>query len=246
MFGHNGGTSVRVLKAGESGKKSTVYADLVLGFNTTGVMDDNVYNDFAFVKREDKNIAVFGSSTENKLAIVDFAGSTPSTSFVTLTDKAKEDGFWERRQVEWAVGTDYVWVEGSEYDEIYVVDIVKKMVVKTITGINPSKIVSVNNIKREQEAAMVQDMINRASVQGAAAVGSSSSSNMAKIGITSESDSSSSSIGIIAMVLAIVAVILGAMNLVLINKMNSLASAGTAAAPVGDDEVVTLGSKEAV
>merc|ERR1712176_1712548 len=92
MFGHNGGTSIRVLKAGESGMKSTVHADLVLGFNTSGVM------------------------------------------------------------------ADYVWVGGSEYEEIYVVDIVKKMVVKTITGIDAEQMVSVNNVEREQQAMMIQNM----------------------------------------------------------------------------------------
>merc|ERR1712157_507011 len=75
----------------------------------------------------------------------------------TLTDKPKEDGFWEGRQVEWAVGTDYVWVGGSEYEEIYVVDIVKKMVVKTITGIDAEQMVSVNNVEREQQAMMIEN-----------------------------------------------------------------------------------------
>merc|ERR1711897_123932 len=90
----------------------------------------------------------------------DFSPNPPSTSKITLTEKVKEDGFWERRQVEWAVGTDYVWVEGSEYDEIYVVDVVKKMVVKTITGIDAEQMVSVNNVEREQQAMMIQNMIN--------------------------------------------------------------------------------------
>lgn len=126
-------------------------------------------------------------------------------------------------------------------------DIIKKKVVKIITGIDTIKLVSVNNVQREQEAALVQNMINEASVQEAAVVGSSMSMNNAVVEKTSESDSSSGSIGIIAMVLAIVAVVLGAMNLVLIQKMNSLTSkAGIPGAPVGDDEVVTLGSKEAV
>jgi len=218
--------------------KSTVHADLVLGFNTTGVMDDNVYEDFAFVG----DIAVFGSSTENKLAIVDFSTDPPVTSKITLTDKAKEDGFWERRQVEWAVGTDYVWVEGSEYEEIYVVDIVKKMVVKTITGIDPRKMVSVNNVQREQQAIMVQNMISEASVMAAAAGSMSSTTN--SLEDAGEGSSSTNVMGAIALFFAIVAVGLGAMNLMLISKINSSAPKG--AAPVGDDEVVTLGSKEAV
>jgi len=251
MFGHNGGTSIRVLKAGEPGMKSTVYADLVLGFNTSGVMDDNVYDDFAFVKRGEMDIAVFGSSTENKLAIVDFSADPPTTSKITLTDKVKEDGFWERRQVEWAVDTDYVWVEGSEYNEVYVVDIVKKIVVKTITGVDPRKMVSVNNVQREQQAAMVQNMISEASVKQAAAAGSmgSMSSTTSSLEAGNEKDSSNSAnmMGAIALFFGVVAFVLGAMNLYLISRVNNPAlKANNGAAPVGDDEVVTLGSKEAV
>jgi len=247
MFGHDGGTTIRVLKAGEPGMKSNVYADLVLGFNTSGVMDDNVYNDFAFVKKGERDIAVFGSSTENKLALVDFSTTPPTTSKITLTDKPKEDGFSERRQVEWAVGTDYVWVEGSEYDEVYVVDIVKKIVVQTIRGINPTKIVSVNNDERERQAAMVQDMISQAGVKQAAAAGIMTTSSSNASVEAESSDSGASIIAAIALFLAFVAVCLGAMNLMLIQKINSLTSkAGNPADPVGDNEVVTLGSKEAV
>merc|ERR1712207_29566 len=211
--------------------------------------DDNIYNDFAFINNGEMDIGVFGSSTENKLAIVDFSTNPPSTSKITLTEKVKEDGFWERRQVEWAVGTDYVWVEGSEYDEIYVVDVVQKIVVKTITGINPRQMVSVNNVQREQQAIMVQKMINenRESMNLASAGMTTSSTSSMNAANEGGEEESSNLTGGIALFFAVVAVALGAMNLMLINKINNSTAKGNAgAAPVGDDEVVTLGSKEAL
>merc|ERR1712086_1097541 len=40
LIANNGGTSIRILKTGEPGAKSTVYADLELGFDSTGFEEE--------------------------------------------------------------------------------------------------------------------------------------------------------------------------------------------------------------
>merc|ERR1712238_488037 len=70
LGGHNGGTTIRILETGATSEKSTVFADLSLGFNATYHEDDVVYSDFAFVEKDGKNILVFVSGTENRAAIV--------------------------------------------------------------------------------------------------------------------------------------------------------------------------------
>jgi len=135
LIAKNGGTSVRILRTGKPGEKSTVFADLELGFDSRGLEDATTFNDYAFIERGGKSMIVFAAGTENKVAIVDITDGNPRVSYVTL----KEGGltaYKNRRQVEWAVGTDFVWVDGTgsaRPREIYVVDIMQEVVVSTIT-----------------------------------------------------------------------------------------------------------------
>jgi len=144
LFGMNGGKLVQILKAGMNGKKSEVAYEIELDFNTTLAEDDNVYNDFAFIKHKNMNLFVLSSSAENKVAIVDMSKDQPEASYVQLKNEAFS-GRTRSRQVEWAAGTDYVWISGRNYDEIYVVDFVKKELVKTFTDFNVRKLLSVVN-----------------------------------------------------------------------------------------------------
>jgi len=140
----NGGKLVQILKAGMNGKKSEVAYEIELDFNTTLAEDDNVYNDFAFIKHKNMNLFLLSSSAENKVAIVDMSKDQPEASYVQLKNEAFS-GRARSRQVEWAAGTDYVWISGRNYDEIYVVDFVKKELVKTFTDFNVRKLLSVVN-----------------------------------------------------------------------------------------------------
>lgn len=87
LIANNGGTSIRILKAGESGVKSHVFADLELGFDSTGFEEDAVFNDYAFIERGGKSKIVFSSGTENKMVIVDTTDGTPK-SILSYSRKA--------------------------------------------------------------------------------------------------------------------------------------------------------------
>lgn len=144
MFGMNGGTTVEILKAGTSGFKSTVDAVLTLDFNTTNVEDHNVFEDFAYVQQEGMNLFVVASSSDYKVAIVDMDDPDKTASYVMLKD-VPYVGRARGRQVEHVEGTDYVWVAGREDDEVYVIDVVKKELVKTFTEVDARKLVSVKH-----------------------------------------------------------------------------------------------------
>eukprot|EP00980_Cylindrotheca_fusiformis_P024622 scaffold12169_cov132-Cylindrotheca_fusiformis.AAC.10 len=143
LAGMNGGKTVQVLEAGENGEKSKVAFTIDLKFNLTNVGDDVVYSDFAFIEYPTTKTMVLSSANENKVAIVDLSGSSPKVDYVLLNNEPASSGN-RLRQVEWAVGTNYVWVSGPSEDKAYVVDYKKKKLVKTI-DIATYKFVSVQN-----------------------------------------------------------------------------------------------------
>merc|ERR1711935_222103 len=81
-------------------------------------------------------------SSEYKAAIIDM--DTLDVDYVMYKDILYEDRA-RGRQVEWAEGTKYVWIGGREQDEVYVIDIETKTLVRTITDIEPRKILSVTH-----------------------------------------------------------------------------------------------------
>ena len=124
----------------------TVFADLELGFNSTSYKDKQVHSDFAFIEIDGKTIIVFVSATENRAAIVDITNGANSikTSYVKIAD-GRTTARGLGRQNEWAVGTPYVWIDGSGKQEVYVLDVVNKKVMITIKGVFTTKILSVQN-----------------------------------------------------------------------------------------------------
>lgn len=142
LFGLDGGKTVEILKAGANGQKSQIETILALDFNLTNVDDDNVFNDFAYIQHEDKNLFVVSSASDYKVAIVDMNSPDKYVSYVMLKDIPYDDRD-RSRQVEWAEGTNYVWIGGRQDDEAYVVDVVNKELVKTFTGVDSRKLLSV-------------------------------------------------------------------------------------------------------
>lgn len=142
LFGLDGGKTVEILKAGESGEQSEVEATLSLDFNTTNVDEYGVFNDFAYIQTDKMNLFVVSSSSDYKVAIVDMDSPNYDVSYVMLKDVPYE-GRRYSRQVEWAEGTQYVWIGGRQDDEAYVIDIESKTLVRTFTEIDPRKLLSV-------------------------------------------------------------------------------------------------------
>ncbi len=155
LLGRNGGKTVRILKAGDSGSPSSVLVDLELEFDRQGYEHLPVAKDFAFVERNGKTLFVMPSGTSHKVAIVDFSTQDFETKYVTFSDKEFDNGapHGRYRSVEWAVGTDYVWTNDSDLDEHYVIDVAQGTLVKTITGIERSSLLSVQNWQRVHEAS---------------------------------------------------------------------------------------------
>lgn len=142
LFGMDGGQTVQMLKPGESGKKSEVTRSLRLNFNTSNVEESYVYNDFAYIQTDEMNLFVVSSSNDFRVAIVDMSSPTFDVSYVQLKDIPYEGRAYSR-QVEWAEGTNYVWIGGRLQDEAYVVDVSKKELVKTFTDVDARKLLSV-------------------------------------------------------------------------------------------------------
>ena len=64
------------------------------------------------------------------------------------------------RQVEWAQGTDYVWVTDSTLNYIYIVDVVKQEVVNTLKDINISRVLSVQNFDMARQIEMQKQIVH--------------------------------------------------------------------------------------
>jgi hypothetical protein len=150
LLGKNGGKTIRVLEAGSGSSPSKTLIDLELDFNRTGYETKSVGKDFSFVERDGKTLFVMPSGTEHKIAIVDFTDSKFKTTYVTISDKEFVNGapHGRYRQVEWAVGTDYVWTNDSTNDELYVIDVIQGKLVKTISEIESTRLVAVQNFER--------------------------------------------------------------------------------------------------
>lgn len=140
LFGIDGGQTVEILKAGESGSKSQIAHTLSLDFNATNVEEEGVFNDFAYIQMNGMNCFVVSSASDYKVAIVDM--DTLEVSYVMLKD-VPFTGKKRNRQVEWAEGTSYVWIGGRQDDEAYVIDLETKELIQTFTDVDARKILSV-------------------------------------------------------------------------------------------------------
>mmetsp|Transcript_10692 Transcript_10692/g.17248 ORF Transcript_10692/g.17248 Transcript_10692/m.17248 type:complete len:582 (+) Transcript_10692:74-1819(+) len=161
FFGLNGGKQIDILKPGANGEMSMAYKTLDMDFNSTIAEDISAFDDFAWVQTADKNLFVVASATDFKLALVDMSQSDPAVEYITLSDKTfGPDDRIRDRQIEWVQGSNYVWVSGRTEAQVYVVDIVKKEVVKTFTDVEANKLVSVKSRQYENIADMVNQVFD--------------------------------------------------------------------------------------
>lgn len=149
LFGLDGGQKVDILRAGNSGEKSEIAYTLELDFNTTNVEEYGVFDDFAYIQTAEMNCFIVASSSDYKVAIVDM--NTLDVNYVVLKDTFY-DGKRSSRQVEWAEGTNYVWIGGRSDDEAYVIDLTTQTVIRTFTDVDPRKLLSVSPIHFMQVA----------------------------------------------------------------------------------------------
>ena len=105
---------------------------------------------------------IIASGTENKVALVDVSSGTPQVTIVTMRDDSDMSARKNRRQVEWVAGTPYVWIDGTGSEEVYVLDIDAKKMVKTITGQTTTKMLSVENFAAKRTADLISEQIKAA------------------------------------------------------------------------------------
>jgi hypothetical protein len=258
LIGRNGGTTVRILETGATSEPSTVFADLEMGFNSTNHEDDQIFNDFAFVELDGMSMIVFVSGTENRAAIVDISNGADNIkiTYVALGGHAGNDDISNRRQVEWAVGTPYVWIDGDGRGEAYVVDVSAGTLVKTIAGISTTRMLSVQNYAKMHEQKMQQEAI-QAAIEAQMAVqqqmadeqakkesseGSMMETNLnaaqqAASPSNTEDDNDIDIVGILGLIIGACALIVGTMNVFVMSSMKTQIASNK-------DDLVSLGSKD--
>jgi len=221
LLARNGGKTIRIIEAGEPGQPSTNIFDVELDFNRTGYEDKSVALDFAFVTTpDDRTLVIFPSGTEHKIGIVDITNGKPEKiSYVTFNDEpfiAGRAPHGRYRRVEWAIGTNYVWVTDSSLDEVYVIDFVNEEVVTVLTDTDVSKMISVQNYEYQRQFEMQKQLVMDMT-QG----GGSSSTMYAATSDGGDTELKSSPITIAAIVLGAVAIVVGLLNYM---KMNNISN----------------------
>jgi hypothetical protein len=197
--------NMRILRAGKNGKPSTVAFDIPLGFNHT-------MRDFLLIEDNDRKIVIMASNEQNVLHMANLNEVNPEVHSFTFKE-GETTG--DRRQLEWAEGTDYVWISGRASDDVamhetYVIEIPGNnldgvKVVKTLKGVSANKMKYMVNYEREQ---LRQEFADAQSISGA-------SSSLSDGG-----NSEVSAVAIIALLVGAVALLVGIANLVKANKID--------------------------
>lgn len=252
LVGRNGGEVIRILKAGENGEKSSVLYDLELGFSTIDQEDSAVYNDFSFIHTDgseggvERDMIVIAAGTENTVALVDLmtldSSGNPRVTMISLSSSEEVTARRNRRQVEWVVGTNYVWIDGTDAEEVYVIDLDKKTS-KTISGFTTSKMISIENYERKRIANVISDQIKRMSVtddSDKVTTATTATTSLTQAAAEVSSDKTDA-VGIAALIVGLCAVVVGIANMV---AMTNLKKNTDNLGSTRNDGEMSLGSKD--
>jgi len=159
LLGNDGGQNIRVLRPGANGEESTIFADVPVDFDG-GIPGRLNANDFAFMEKDGKTVMIVGSISDNNVALVDMDANPPFMRKLSLTN-AEESTASRSRMIEWAVGTDYVWVGGPETDEVYVIeipdlDVSEATLRRTITSAPHSTLVWGKNYLKQHQIELLK------------------------------------------------------------------------------------------
>ena len=221
-----------------------------------GTPGKTVVSDVAFIQDENREILVIGASTDNNIVLVDL------TTFVTrkldLSPGVIESTGGSTRNIEWAIGTDYVWVNGGEAQEAYVIKIeggiLTAVVDRVLTEVTKGQMIFVDNFERKRTIAMAQGLVDSNTVVSgptlAKPTGSSGSysttSNSNSAMMEDDSPSNSDALGIVGIVLGSLGLVAGLGALVMVSNQNNAAAAMGMPAKKDVEEAIeakSLGSK---
>mmetsp|Transcript_21844 Transcript_21844/g.35528 ORF Transcript_21844/g.35528 Transcript_21844/m.35528 type:complete len:196 (-) Transcript_21844:184-771(-) len=127
-----------------------------------GTPGKTAISDVAFVQDETREILIVGASTDNHVVLVDL--KTFETRKLNVAPGVAESTGGGSRKLEWAIGTDYVWVNGGESKEAYILKITggieTAVVDQTLIGITAGNMLFVNNFERLREVLSTQQSAN--------------------------------------------------------------------------------------
>jgi len=203
---------------------------------TGGTPGKTVISDFAFVQDETRDILVLGASTDNNIVLVDLRSDSMITRKLDLAPGVAESTGGSSRNLEWAVDTDYVWVDGAESEEQYIIkipsDINSAKVDRTLDGIASGNMMFVNNYERMRAVVHA----TAAAAQNTAIVSASS--------VSLSSDNKSDKLGVAGIVLGSIGLVAGLGALVLVLNKERTSSLAVPAPKRDVEEAMSLGSKQ--
>ena len=152
----DGGNALKVLKPGDNGRASLEVGVINLDFGAD--VGTHAFSDVEFIEDGNRNIAVFTSTLNNHVVLVDLselddasASNQVSISgvdvdlFETEQDVSVEHDVRgiSSRKVRWARGTNYVWIDSAVTGQVHVIDLGASLtdakVLRTISGIEMTR-----------------------------------------------------------------------------------------------------------
>ena len=151
--------------------EQSVVKDIPVNFQG-GAGGKTVVTDFAFVTDTSRNILVLASSEDNNVVLVDINDNFRLVKLNVAPSASESTEKGSKRRVEWAVGTNYVWVSGREATEQYIIKISSGIdsakLHRTIANIaDGGNIMFVNNYERARAVQLMSVMINSAATDDA-------------------------------------------------------------------------------
>ena len=154
----NNGSSANILRANANGSPSTLVGTVALGFGHGGNLA--AVSDVAFIEDATHNIVIFSATTDNFIVLLDIAaflnGGTTTRRIYLQQDLATSSsghGKGAERHAVWAAGTNYVWINSNELQEIHVIELASDgniagaRVARTLTGAPSAHLVYVNKYR---------------------------------------------------------------------------------------------------
>jgi hypothetical protein len=161
MFPNDGGQNIRVLKAGSNGEPSTLAFDIPVDFSGVAPGKEATA-DFAFVQWKNHDVLALSFSGDSEVALVDLSESPPKVRKLQLSTATEGTG---GSNVEWAYGTNYLWVAGNAADEAYVIrlsedgNIDGASVERTLSGAPASKLIYVEDYAERKQQEMMANLV---------------------------------------------------------------------------------------
>lgn len=196
--------------------------------------------DFAFASIGEKMLLILASGGDNNIALVDMNSPSKVTKLALTSASESSGAASDGRSVEWAIDTEYVWITGSEAEEMYIVqvpngEVTRGTVHETIKGIDATALVYVENYASKTTAMQL----------------GSSQSFAAAAGVSNQARTTES-IAIAGLVIAVVALVMSVYMAV--SKMTTPTEANksvaSSARPVDEEraeqpvDLQSLGSKQ--